>query len=133
MAFVTLSSSKFALMDDEGVILPTVPDRFRLPVLAGVRPSDSLALRRARVQRMLRMTSELGDAAQVISEIDVSDRDNLKVTQPYEGRVLTLLLGDHNFSKRYDNFVRHYDEIRRRLPEAATLDLRLEDRITVVE
>jgi hypothetical protein len=29
--------------------------------------------------------------------------------------------------------VNHFGEIKRRLPDAATLDLRLEDRITVVE
>jgi hypothetical protein len=57
----------------------------------------------------------------------------LKVTVPYDGRAETLLLGDHNFALRYQNFVRNYPEIKRRLPGAATLDLRLEDRITVVE
>jgi hypothetical protein len=43
------------------------------------------------------------------------------------------LLGDRDFAQRYQNFLNHYPEIKRRLPNAATLDLRLEDRITVVE
>jgi hypothetical protein len=47
--------------------------------------------------------------------------------------MITLFLGDHNFAGRYRNFVSHYAEIQRRLPGAAMLDLRLEDRITVVE
>jgi cell division protein FtsQ len=68
-----------------------------------------------------------------ISEIDVSDRDNLRISEPYEGASVTLLLGDRNFAVRYKNFVTHYAEIKRRLPGATTLDLRLEDRITVVE
>jgi hypothetical protein len=68
-----------------------------------------------------------------ISEIDVSDGDNLKVSQPYDGRSLTLLLGDRNFAARYGNFVSHYAQIQQRLPGAAVLDLRVEDRITVVE
>jgi hypothetical protein len=42
-------------------------------------------------------------------------------------------MGDHDFATRYANFVRNYSEIQRRLPGARTLDLRLEDRITVVE
>jgi cell division protein FtsQ len=133
VAFVVLSPSRFGLIDEDGVMLPRVADRFKLPVLAGVRASDPLASRHERVQRMLRLTAELGEAAAKFSEINVSDRDNLKVTEPYEGRMLTLLLGDRNFSLRYNNFVRHYDDIRRRLPDASTLDLRLEDRITVVE
>ena len=53
--------------------------------------------------------------------------------QPYDGRILTLLLGDRNFAVRYGNFLSHYAQIQQRLPGAAVLDLRLEDRITVVE
>ena len=133
VAFVTLGTNRFALIDEEGVILPPVPDRFTLPVLAGIRSSDSIAERRERVGRMLRLTRELGGLVSRISQIDVSDRDNLKVSERYDGRIVTLLLGDHHFSQRYQNFVRNYPEIKRRLPGASTLDLRLEDRITVVE
>jgi len=133
VAFVRLNSSRFGLIDAEGVILPPATDRFRLPVLAGVRASDSVVARRQGVQRMLRLTADLGDATANISEIDVSDGDNLKVSQPYDGRFLTLLLGDRNFKARYGNFLSHYSQIQQRLPGAAVLDLRLEDRITVVE
>jgi cell division protein FtsQ len=133
VAFVTLARSRFALIDEDGVILPPAPDRFALPVLIGVRASDALADRRDRVHRMLRLTRELGDDARNISEIDVSDRDNLKATVPRGGHIVTLLLGDRNFAQRYLNFVNHFSEIKRRLPDAATLDLRLEDRITVVD
>lgn len=133
VAFVTLTSSRFALIDEDGVILPPAPDRFTLPVLTGVRASDSLEARRDRVHRMLRLTLDLGENSRNISEIDVSDRDNLKVTAPRDGHIVTLLLGDRNFAQRYRGFLNHYSEIKRRLPSAATLDLRLEDRITVVE
>jgi cell division protein FtsQ len=133
VAFVRLNSSRFGLIDAEGVILPPATDRFKLPVLAGVRASDAVVARRQGVQRMLRLTAELGDATANISEIDVSDGDNLKVSQPYDGRFLTLLLGDRNFKARYGNFLSHYSQIQQRLPGAAVLDLRLEDRITVVE
>lgn len=133
VAFLTLAPSRFALIDEDGVILPPAADRFALPVLTGVRASDAMSDRRDRVHRMLRLTRELGDEARNISEIDVSDRDNLKVTAPRSGHMVTLLLGDRNFALRYQNFVNHFNEIKRRLPDAATLDLRLEDRITVVE
>lgn len=133
VAFMTLGGSRFGLIDADGVILPPAQDRFALPVITGVRASDAVSERRDRVHRMLRVTGELGDLAHDLSEIDVSDRDNIKVSEPYHGRVLTLLLGDHNFNSRYRNFVNHYAEIQRRLPMATTLDLRLEDRITVVE
>ena len=133
VAFVRLNASRFGLIDGEGVIMPPATDRFKLPVLAGIRSSDPLVKRREGVQRMLRLTADLGDATANISEIDVSDGDNLKVSQPYDGRFLTLLLGDRNFKARYGNFLSHYSQIQQRLPGAAALDLRLEDRITVVE
>ncbi len=133
VAFIALNASQFALIDEDGVVLPPAPDRFTLPVLAGLRPSDPIADRRDRVHRMLRLTRDLGSRTADISEIDVSDPDNLKVTQRFEGGMVTLLLGDRDYSLRYQNFVRNYPEIKRRLPGAATLDMRLEDRITVVE
>ena len=68
VAFVTLGSSRstsssFGLIDEDGMILPPTPDRFGLPVLAGVRASDSRAVRAERVHRMLRLQRELGDRA----------------------------------------------------------------------
>src|SRR5689334_7822589 len=80
VAFVRLNASRFGMIDGDGVILPTAPDRFKLPVLGGVRPADPVANRREGVQRMLRLTSELGDDTSSISEIDVSDGDNIKVS-----------------------------------------------------
>jgi cell division protein FtsQ len=133
VAFISLSSSRFGLIDEDGVILPPAADRFTLPVLAGVNVSDPPSQRRERVHRMVRVTKELGEAAAKVSQIDVTDPDDLKIMQAFEGRMVTLLLGDHNFGSRYQNFLRNFPEIKRRLPGANTLDLRLEDRITVVE
>jgi cell division protein FtsQ len=133
VAFVTLGPSRFGLIDEDGVILPPVPDRFHLPVLTGVHLSDSVEERRRRVRRLTNLLGSLGAAGANIAEVDVSDAGNLKVKQPSGGRMVTLLLGERNFAARYQNFVTHFSEIRQKLPGAATLDLRLEDRITVVD
>jgi cell division protein FtsQ len=133
VAFVTLGSGRPALIDEEGVILPPARDRFMLPVLAGVRASDPLPARRERVQRLRGFMEQVGDAGKDISEVNVNDPDNVKVREPYGGRVVTLLLGDRHFQLRYQNFRNHIGEIKRKLPGASTLDMRLEDRITVVE
>jgi hypothetical protein len=47
-----------------------------------------------------------------------------------ESRAIDLILGDANFARRYQNFLNHYPEIRKRSPEVKTFDLRLDDRIT---
>jgi cell division protein FtsQ len=81
----------------------------------------------------LRLLRALGDHAEKIAEVDVIDREDIKLTQPYEGRLVTLHLGDQNFAVRYQNFLNHYTKIREKMPGANSLDLRLEDRITAVE
>jgi cell division protein FtsQ len=133
VAFVSLSGSRYGLIDEDGVILPPATDRFHLPVLRGVGARDPLADRRDRVQRMQRLLRALGANADKIAEVDVTDREDLRVTQPYDGRMVTLLLGDQNFAVRYQNFLNHYAEIREKMPDANSLDLRMEDRITVVQ
>jgi cell division protein FtsQ len=133
VAFITLANGRFGMIDEDGVILPPVADRFHLPVLKGVRSSDSAPERRERVRRMTRLMQDLDPAADKIAEVDVSDRTNLKITQAHDGRMVTLMLGDQNYGLRYKNFLNHYAEIKQKLPDATTLDLRLEDRITVVE
>jgi cell division protein FtsQ len=133
VAFLTLGPSRFGLIDEDGIILPPAPDRFALPVLTGIHASDSIAERRDRVHRMLRLTQDLGQNARDLSEIDVSDRDNLKVTVPRDGHIMTLLLGDRDFARRYQIFLNHYGDIKRQKPNASALDLRLDDRITAVD
>ena len=133
VAFVTLPGSRYGLIDEDGVILPPATDRFHLPVLRGVAARHPLADRRDRVQRMQRLLRALGANADKIAEVDVTDREDLRVTQTYGGRMVTLLLGDQNFAVRYQNFLNHYAEIRDKMPDASSLDLRMEDRITVVQ
>ena len=133
VAFIVLKGSRFGLVDGEGVILPPTKDRFHLPVLSGVRSADPIDERKTRVQRMLRLTAELGEDAQKLSEIDVADREDLKISFKEQDHVLWLHLGDRHLGARYRNFLNHRDEIRQNLPGAVAFDLRLEDRITALE
>ncbi len=102
-------------------------------MLAGIRPSENPEKRGMRVRRMQRLMKELGPLADKISEVDVSDLDNLKITEQVEGTAVSLLLGDRNFSSRLRNFLDHYPDIHAKMPQASTFDLRLDDRITGLE
>lgn len=133
VAFVTLPSSRFGLIDADGIILPPAKDRFTLPVLNGVKPSQDVNVRREAVHRMLRLTDELGDALKDVSEVDVTKPDNILVSREYGGRMRKLMLGDRDYRLRYQNFLDHFAEIDAKIPGARVIDLRLEDRITVVE
>ncbi len=133
VAFVTLPPSRFALIDADGVILPPAQDQFDLPVLRGVKVSDSLEDRRSAVQRMSSLLTELGDAVKDVSEIDVTQPENIAISRPYDGRIVKLMLGDRDYAQRYQTFLNHVGDIDARVPGAKVLDLRLDDRITVVE
>lgn len=138
VAFIEVPSqgglARFALIDADGVVLqPPKQSGFKLPVAVGIRTDDAILSRRLRVHRMMRLMSEIGQLGDKVSEVDVADPDNLKVTVRGDNRAIVLMLGDHNFATRMRNYVTHYAQIQQRLPAATTLDLRLEDRITVVE
>ena len=136
-AFIKLpaeSMVRWALIDDEGVILdPPARATFQLPVLAGLMGGESTERRGIRVRRMKRLMKELGPLSDNVSEVDATDLDDLKVTEIADGRAVLLMLGDRNFSSRLRNFLDHYPDIHRRMPQATSFDLRLDDRITGLE
>jgi cell division protein FtsQ len=136
-AFIKLpaeSMVRWALIDDEGVILdPPARASFQLPVLAGVMAGESQEKRGIRVRRMKRLMKDLGPLASNVSEVDVTDLDDLKITEQASGGAVLLMLGDHNFSSRLRNFLDHYPDIHRKMPQATSFDLRLDDRITGLE
>jgi cell division septal protein FtsQ len=136
-AFIKLPAEamlRWALIDEEGVILDPPPKTaFSLPVLDGVLRGESQEKRGIRVRRMQRLLKELGPLADNVSEVDAGDLDDLKITEQAGGGAVTLMLGDRNFSSRLRNFLDHYPDIHRNMPQATSFDLRLDDRITGLE
>ena len=130
VAFVFLRSAVL-LIDSEGVLLdPPAQAQFTFPVLSGIREDEPDDVRRERVRAMLRVQDDLGYLAKDISEVNVSDIDNVRVVAQVEQRALELIVGDRNYATRYQNFLSHYPEIHKRSPGVKTFDLRLDDRIT---
>jgi cell division protein FtsQ len=125
--------SQLALIDKDGYLLrPRVAAKFTLPVITGVRESESLENRRARVRRVWGMLKEAGPLAEQISEISVADPNNLIVAEHVHNRVVNLMLGDENYAERLQNFLANYNEIERKRPDARTMDLRVDGVITAV-
>ena len=133
VAFVSFRSGPL-LIDAQGVLLEQpVQGRFSFPVLSGVREAETEAERRIRVRAFLQVQEEMGSLAREISEVDASDPENIRIVCPVDRRVVSLLLGDGNYAQRFQNFLNHYAEIRKRSPQARVFDLRLDGRITVKE
>jgi cell division protein FtsQ len=133
VAFVLLRAG-VQLIDSQGVLLePPAQAQFAFPVLSGIAEKDSLETRHERVRSFLRVQQDLGYLAKDLSEVDAADPDNIRVVVQVEDRAVELLLGDSDFGRRYQNFLSHYPEIRKRSPEVKRFDLRLDDRITAKE
>lgn len=133
VAFVAFRSGPL-LIDAQGVLLELpAQSQFSFPVLSGVREDESEADHRGHVRAFLQVQEELGYLAKEVSELDASDPDNIRIVSQVDRRVVTLLLGDGNYARRFQNFLGHYQEIHRRSPQAKVFDLRLDGRITVKE
>ncbi|MBI3280650.1 MAG: FtsQ-type POTRA domain-containing protein [Acidobacteria bacterium] len=137
VAFVQIPAGgamRFALIDQDGVMLmPHDRVSMKLPVLTGLCPGDPRESRKDRVGRLLELRDDIGPMLDTISEVDVSDPENLKVSLSVDGRALVLMIGNRRFLERLQKFRTHYPAIRKHLPQAGMLDLRLPDRITAVE
>jgi cell division protein FtsQ len=125
--------SRFALIDKDGFILrPRVAAQFTLPVVAGISEAEPIEARRARVHRALGMLKEVGSLAGQISEVDVSDPNNLVVAEHVGSGVVNLIIGGENYAQRLQNFLASYREIQQKRPDATILDLRVDGAITAV-
>ncbi len=141
VAFVSLpvhggsgAPARFLLVDAQGVLLdPPQRAQFAFPVLTGLTEDQTDPERRIRVRAMLRLLDDLGPSAQNISEVNAAAPDDLTVVAQVEGRLVELKLGDGNYAKRFQNFLLHYPEIRKRAGDVRSFDLRLDDRITAKE
>ena len=97
--------TRWALIDSDGIILePPGKAPFNLPVVTGVRPEEAAGMRGLRVRRMKRMLDDLGPQRDKVSDVDVADLDNLKITLKMDERPLVLMIGDHNFRSRFQTF-----------------------------
>jgi cell division protein FtsQ len=136
VAFVNLTpgsrSARLALIDAQGVILDR-PEKldFSSAILTGVHESQSERERQERVRSYQRLMGELGDLGKQVSEVDVSQQENLVVGTQIQGAPVEVWMGDRNFKARLEDLIKHYPEIQRRTAGASRFDLRLDDRITV--
>jgi cell division protein FtsQ len=133
VAFVSVRTG-ILLIDANGVMLEQ-PARaqFSFPVLDGVREDETESARRERVRAYLDFQQDMGYLSKNISEVDATDPDNIRVITQMDRRAITLLMGEGNYARRYQNFVNHYPDISKRSPDVKIFDLRLDDRITVKE
>ena len=123
-------SSVAALIDEEGSILRShVPVQSALPLLVGVQSSDPAEVLRDRVQRLRGLMTDLGDLASRVEEVDVAEPGNLRIAYNVGDKQVVLILGEENYRKRLNLFLKHYPALRDRITPRQVLDVSLEERV----
>jgi cell division protein FtsQ len=136
VAFVEVNSH-IEMIDPSGVImeLPANQARYSFPVIIGISDNDPLSVRAARMKIFTRFMHEL-DASGAhyttdISDVDLSDPDDLRatVTDPH-GAVL-VHLGSSNFLEHFQVYVAHVQEWRTQFQRSDSVDLRYDHQVIV--
>lgn len=143
VAFVR-QGTRIGLVDGAGILLDMPPDAagdpsYSFPVLTGLSPEDSETTRAARMEVYRRFMHELDSGAsgagerpsQNISEVDVSNPEDVKAVLTHGGSDILVHFGDENFLDRYHAFEQHLAEWKAQYPKLASADMRYERQVVL--
>ena len=131
--------ARINLIDAGGVVLGPPASRqtkFSFPVIHGITESEPLSSRAAVMKTYNRLIQELdADPAEhysrQLSEVDLSDPEDVKVTAGDAGGTVVIHLGNSDFLERYKLFAEHVGEWRRQSGSLQSVDLRYEGQVIV--
>ncbi|MBI2682633.1 MAG: FtsQ-type POTRA domain-containing protein [Acidobacteriales bacterium] len=137
LAFVRIGS-RVALIDAGGVVMD-LPSRQRseysFPVITGMAEAEPLSTRAARMRIYQRLAQELDSNdlgySKDLSEVDLSDPDDVKITVEDAGGALLIHMGSADFLDRYRIYMRHIQEWRQQFAKLESVDLRFNGQIIV--
>jgi cell division protein FtsQ len=136
-AFVRIGS-RIALIDSNGVVmdLPSAgKKKFSFPVIVGFESAEPLSKRAASMKiyesLMDALNSGGANYGRNLSEVDLSEPDDVKVGVANSTGVVVIHLGSRNFLERYKIYVAHALEWQQQYDRLQTVDLRFDGQIVV--
>ena len=136
VAFARIGA-KIHLIDPNGVVLGMPASRqakYSFPVIEGITDTEPLSSRAAVMKIYNRLVRELdSEGAHYsldLSEVDLSDPEDVKVTGNGAGAVM-VHLGNSDLLERYKLYVTHVAEWRQQFQNLRSVDLRYEGQIVV--
>jgi len=136
-AFVQMGS-KISLIDGNGVVMGMPANRqikYSFPVIQGITETEPLSSRAASMKIYNRLVRELdsegGHYLNNLSEVDLSDPEDVKVTANDPGGAVVIHLGNANFLASYKLYAAHVAEWRQQFQNLQSVDLRYEGQIIV--
>lgn len=135
IAFVQIGS-RIQLVDANGVIMD-LPRRthYSFPVVLGLRDSDPLSTRGAQMKLYSRLVNDLdsghGRYSKDLSEVDLTDPENVKVTVSDPAGAVLVSLGNDQFLERFKIYLAHIGDWRQQFQRVESVDLRYDGQIIV--
>lgn len=137
IAFARLGSKIF-LIDDAGSLMELPAGgrkKFSFPVVLGMTLSEPQSMRAARMQTYSQLIGDLDSGgahySQELSEVDLSDAEDVKVLATDPGGEVLVHLGSSNFLNRFKIFKGHVQEWRQQFAHLDSVDLRYDHQIVV--
>jgi cell division protein FtsQ len=138
VAFVQMGP-RISLIDSNGVVMGMPANRqtkYSFPVIRGITETEALSSRAAAMKIYNRLVGELDSAdganyVRQLSEVDLSDPEDVKVTASDPGGTMVVYLGKTDFLPRYKLYVAHIAEWRCQFQNLQSVDLRFEGQMVV--
>jgi cell division protein FtsQ len=128
--------SKVMLIDAGGTLMDlSSKKKYSFPVIVGMNPGEPLSTRAPRMKIYNQLVGELdssgGNYSKDLSEVDITDPDDVKVlANDPEGEVL-VHLGSSDYLDRFKIYVAHLREWRQQFQKLESVDLRYDRQIIV--
>jgi cell division protein FtsQ len=130
--------SRISLIDAGGTLMElpvTSKQKYSFPVVVGMNSGEPLSTRAARMKIYNELVRQLdADGAhysQDLSEVDVSDPEDVKVLANDPAGAVLVHLGSSDFLSRYKVYVSHVQSWRQQFDKLESVDLRYEHQIIV--
>ncbi|HEX8814190.1 MAG TPA: FtsQ-type POTRA domain-containing protein, partial [Terriglobales bacterium] len=130
--------SKISLIDAGGTLMDlpaALKKKYSFPVILGMNVNEPLSTREARMKIYNQLVGELDSGgarySRDLSEVDLSDTDDAKVTANDPGGQVLVHLGASDFLDRYKIYVSHVREWRQQFARLDSVDLRYDNQIVV--
>lgn len=139
VAFVR-EGNRIGLVDANGVLLDMpvgskTEAHYSFPVVTGIAANDPLSTRAARMKIFTRFTSDLDSSgekiSQGLSEVDLSNPEDVKALIPDHAADVLVHFGDSDFLDRYRRFEQHLPEWRTVYPKLSSVDMRYERQVVL--
>jgi cell division protein FtsQ len=137
LAFVEVNG-RIALIDAHGVIMdmpPGAQSTFSFPVIVGMNDSEPLSTRTARMkiyaELMKQLDSTGANYSHDLSEVDVSNPDDVRATVADPKGAVLVHLRSPNFLGPFQVYIAHVQEWHSQFPRLESVDLRFDGQVIV--